>query len=103
LLALLARFLGDAGLCGTVGRLARAHVLEHHGLDQTVRRLAEFLAEVHARREELAAAVAGQRPAEDGLEAYLLDELRFGVHDLGLTGLPLHLEDVVGGLVRGRP
>jgi glycosyltransferase involved in cell wall biosynthesis len=101
--ALLERFLGDAVLRDTVGRLARAHVLAHNGLEATARRLAGFLTDVSLRREELLAAVAPFRPAADSLEAYLLDELRFSAHDLGLAGVSLGLETLVAGLAQGRP
>jgi glycosyltransferase involved in cell wall biosynthesis len=100
--ALLERLLGDGVLRDTVGRLARAHVLEHNGLEATVRRLAGFLSDVSLRREELVAAVAPFRPKGDSLEAYLLDELRFGAHDLGLAGVSLGFEALVASLAQGR-
>jgi glycosyltransferase involved in cell wall biosynthesis len=100
LVAVLDRLLEDAGLREDMGRLAREHVRAHHGLDATARRLAGFLEEVAARRESLRAEILADRAAEGGLLGFLMEEVRRGARDLGLSRVPLGLEDLLGELAR---
>jgi hypothetical protein len=101
LAALLARLLEDAGLRETLGRLARAYVLEHHDLEKTSARLAEFLVGIEANKAALAGQLAAARVVEDSLEAFLLDELRLGARELGLATAPLGLEALVKEMAGG--
>ena len=98
LVAVLGRLLEDAGLREDMGRLARAHVRDHHGLDQTAGRLAAFLEEVAARREPLRAGILADRAAEGGLLGFLMEEVLWGARDLGLSRVPLGLEELLGEL-----
>ena len=98
LVAVLGRLLEDAGLREDMGRLARAHVRDHHGLDQTAGRLAAFLEEVAARKEPLRAGILADRAAEGGLLGFLMEEVLWGARDLGLSRVPLGLEELLGEL-----
>jgi glycosyltransferase involved in cell wall biosynthesis len=97
--ALLARLLGDAPLRETIGRLAREHVRRAHALDATVARLADFLDEVHARRDVLRAEIEARHVAEGTLHAYLCDEVRWAAKDLGLTDVPPEVDAVLRELL----
>ncbi len=99
--ALLERLLTDAALAGRLGRLAAEHVRREHDLAATTARLADFLEQVLARRDELQAQVARLRPAEGSLQAYLRDELRWSAHELGLQGLDLGLDPLLAELCGG--
>jgi len=102
LVAVLARLLEDEALRDDMGRLARDHVRRHHGLAETAGRLAAFLAEVAARREPLRAEILADRAGEGGLLGYLIEEVRWGARDLGLSRGPLGLERLLGELAAGR-
>ncbi|HEY6547289.1 MAG TPA: glycosyltransferase family 4 protein, partial [Vicinamibacteria bacterium] len=97
--ALLDRLLSDAPLRARIGRLARAYVSEHHGLETTVDHLALFLEGVANRRPEILRALAMDRAEEGTLMGYLLEEVRWGARDLGLPGVPLGLEPALRGLI----
>ena len=99
--ALLARLLTDAGLAQRLGRLAAAHARSQHDLSATVRRLAGFLEQVVAGRDELQAQVARQQPPEGSLRAFLRDEVRWSAHELGLGGLDLGLDPLLSELCGG--
>lgn len=96
--ALLSRLVEDAGLRESLGRLARAYVLAHHDLGNTARALAHFLHDVFRDRERLKRSVTALRPDEGSLSAYLLDEVRWSAHDLGLAGLSLDIEPLLAPL-----
>ena len=96
--ALLSRLIEDEGLRESLGRLARAHVLEHHDLGDTARTLAGFLEDVAGERERLTRSVASLRPDEGSLGAYLLDEVRWAAHDLGLAGVSLDIGPLLAPL-----
>ena len=100
LVAVLGRLLADAGLREDMGRLAREHVRAHHGLDETALTLAAFLGEVAARKEELRREILAERAAEGGLLGFLMEEVRWGARDLGLSRAPLGLERLLGELAR---
>lgn len=93
--SLLGRLAEDPGLRERIGAAAQAHVRAEHDLGKGVVRLASFLGEVAARREELLAVVASRRAPEGSLRGYLLDEARFAALDLGLPGLPPEVEDLL--------
>jgi glycosyltransferase involved in cell wall biosynthesis len=98
LVAVLARLLEDPGLREDMGRLARDHVRAHHGLDETARRLATFLAEVATQKDALRREILADRGAEGGLLGFLVEEVRAGARELGLSRVPLGLEDLLGAL-----
>ena len=82
-----------------IGRLARAHVSEHHGLEPTVDQLWPVSSKrVAARRPEILRSLAADRAEEGTLLGYLLEEVRWGARDLGLPGVPLGLEPALRGL-----
>lgn len=99
LVALLRALLEDAALRGRIGARARAHALQQHDLRACTTRLADFLADVAARRETLAAAVLPEAPEDEALYAHLLDEVRFAAQDLGLPQLPRGVEQDLRSLV----
>jgi hypothetical protein len=101
LTALLEHFLEDAGLRDTVGRLARDYALEHNDLDATAAQLAAFATGVFERKAELTRALEARRPVEDSLSSFLIDEVRFHAHDLGLSGVPLGVEPLLKELEAG--
>jgi glycosyltransferase involved in cell wall biosynthesis len=98
--ALLSRLLGDASLRETIGRLARTHVYEHHGVGATVARLAGFLEDVRERKEALTAEVERRRVPEGSLVGYLVDEVRWAALDLGLAAVPAEVEPLLTDLLR---
>jgi glycosyltransferase involved in cell wall biosynthesis len=100
--AVLDRLLRDAALRERMGGLARDHVRAHHGLAETAERLAAFLGEVAARRESLRAEILADRAAEGTLLGYLMEEVRWGARDLGLSRVGPGLERLLGELVPGR-
>jgi glycosyltransferase involved in cell wall biosynthesis len=100
--ALLARLLDDDGLRERLGRVAGAHARREHDLAATAERLAGFLRDVHARRDELRARVVLYRPADGSLQGFLRDELRWSAQDLGLSGLDLGLDPLLAELAGGR-
>ena len=79
------------------------HVRDHHGLDQTARRLAAFLEAVAARKESLRDEILADRAGEGGLLGFLREEVLWGARDLGLSRVPLGLEDVLGELAGIHP
>ena len=101
--AVLGRLLEDEGLREDMGRLARAHVRDHHGLDATAGRLAAFLEEVAAGQDSLRAGILADRAAEGGLLGFLMEEVRRGARDLGLSRVPLGLEGLLGELAGIEP
>jgi glycosyltransferase involved in cell wall biosynthesis len=100
--AALGLLLSSPGTREAIGRLAEAYVREHHDLEAVTRALAAFLRAVHARKETLAAAVAADAGPEEGLFAYLSEEVRAGARDLGLVAAPLGLDEILAGLAGGR-
>jgi len=102
LVAVLGRLLEDAALREDMGRLARHHVRAHHGLEEAARRLAAFLEEVASRKEALRREILADRAAEGGLLGFLMEEVRWGARDLGLSRVPLGLEDLLGPLAPGK-
>jgi glycosyltransferase involved in cell wall biosynthesis len=96
--ALLERLLSDAGLAARIGTLARDHVARHHALGDGVQALAAFLEQVASRREELGRTAASSQPADGSLQRYLLDEVRWSAHDLGLSSLALGVEPLLAPL-----
>jgi glycosyltransferase involved in cell wall biosynthesis len=102
LVAVLDRLLDDASLREDMGRLARAHLREHHDLEATARRLVAFLGGVAERKEALRAEILAHRAAEGGLLGFLMEEVHGGARELGLSRLPLGLEGLLGALAKGR-
>lgn len=99
--ALLEHLLRNPGLRDTIGHLARAHVSEHHDIGATTRRLAVFVEEVLAGKDAALSAILSERAPEEGLFAYLMEEVRWGARDLGLAGphrgVGALLRELVGG------
>lgn len=98
LVAVLARLASDGALRGRIERVARAHVRERHGLEATARSLAGFLEDVARRKDSLRAEILADRAAEGGLLRFLMEEVRWGARDLGLSRVPLGLEELLGGI-----
>lgn len=95
--------LEDEALAGAIGGVASAYVRRHHDLGSTVSRLAAFLAEVCARKDDLASLVGRERAPAGSLLAYLSDEVRWTALDLGLDGIPVGCEALLVDLAgRGR-
>jgi glycosyltransferase involved in cell wall biosynthesis len=100
--AVLGRLLEDSALREAMGRLAREHVRAHHGLEATAARLAAFLLEVAERREPLRAEVLADRAGRGGLLGFLMEEVRWGARDLGLSRVPVGLEELLGSIAGGK-
>jgi glycosyltransferase involved in cell wall biosynthesis len=100
--AVLGRLLEDAALREAMGRLAREHVRAHHGLEATAARLAAFLLEVAERRDALRAEVFADRAGAGGLLGFLMEEVRWGARDLGLSRVPVGLEELLGSIAGGK-
>jgi hypothetical protein len=99
--ALVRRLLEDAPLRARVGRLARAHV---EGLRDPARSAHSLLALVAVVARDGAAtlrALAADRAAEGTLLGWALEEVRWGARDLGIVGLPLGIEPLLGPLLGG--
>lgn len=99
--ALLSHLLSNAPLRETLGRLAREHVERHHDIRATTDLLAGFLQEVRAGKEVALPLLAAERPAEGSLLGYLVEEVRWGARDLGLSGVHLGLEPLLAELAGG--
>jgi glycosyltransferase involved in cell wall biosynthesis len=100
--AVLAHLAASPALRETMGRIARAHVRGAHDLETVTGTLAAFLEAVHARRAALAAAVAADATEAEGLLGFLFEEVRSAARDLGLVGIPLGLDTLLGPLAQGR-
>jgi glycosyltransferase involved in cell wall biosynthesis len=96
LVAVLARLLDDGPLRDRMGRLAREHVRARHDLDATAGTLVAFLEDVARRKDALRAEILADRAAEGGLLGFLMEEVRWGARDLGLSRVPLGLKDLLG-------
>jgi glycosyltransferase involved in cell wall biosynthesis len=97
LVAMLGHLLAHPALRDTIGGLARDHVRARHGKDAAARALVSFLEDVHRQKAALLAAV-GEEDTAGGLLAYFTEEVRAGARDLGLVGVPLGLDAILGGL-----
>jgi hypothetical protein len=102
LVAVLGRLLDDRPLREEMGRLAREHVRDRHGLDATTRTLALFLEDVARRKDSLRAEILADRAAEGGLLGFLMEEVRWGARDLGLSRVPLGLRELLGAIAGRR-
>lgn len=100
--ALLARLLDDPGLRRQVGALAGDHARARRGPAPVAASLLALAREVSATSADARRAFAADRAEEGTLLAWALEEVRRGARDLGLVGLPLGLEPLVGPLF-GRP
>ena len=98
LVAMIGHLLASPSLRKTIGGLARDHVHAHHGLEAVTRELAVFLGEVHQRKAALLAAVVEEDVSDDSLLTYFTEEVRAGARDLGLLGVPLGLDAILGSL-----
>jgi glycosyltransferase involved in cell wall biosynthesis len=99
--ALLDRLLGDATLSRRVGALARAHADARRDPAPAASALLTLARDVSRTAPEALRAFAADRAAEGTLLAWALEEVRGGARDLGLVGLPLGLEPLVGPLLGG--
>lgn len=98
--AVLNLLLGAPHVRDAMGRLAREHMRRHHGLDDTVARLAGFVDDVARERARWSAALAQQTAPEGSLEADMVDEIRWCARDLGLSGYGLDVEQRLVELCR---
>jgi glycosyltransferase involved in cell wall biosynthesis len=96
--ALLSRLLQDAPLRAAVGRVAEAHFRAEHDPAALAARLAAFLADVKARKAELAARVAATQSPRGSLRARLVAELGDASRALGLRGVPPGVGDLMAPL-----
>jgi hypothetical protein len=99
LLALLGRLLDDAVLRQRVGALARAHARARRDPAPAAAALLALAREVSATSADARRAFAADRAEEGTLLAWALEEVRGAARDLGLFGLPLGLEPLVGPLL----
>jgi glycosyltransferase involved in cell wall biosynthesis len=99
LAALLDHLLANPSLRRSIGELAREHMLRHHDLAATSDSLLSFLRSVLDRKQELLARLAADRAAEGSLLGYLMEEVRWGARDLGLTGVHLGLDPLLSELL----
>ncbi len=98
LLALLERLLDDGALRRQVGSLARDHARARRDPAPVAASLLALAREVGRTSTEARRAFAADRAEEGTLLAWALEEVRGGARDLGLVGLPLGLEPLVGPL-----
>ena len=98
-LALLARLLDDAALRGQVGALARDHARARCDPAPVAVALLALAREVGRTSAEARRAFAADRAEEGTLLAWALEEVCGNARDLGLVGLPLGLEPLVGPLL----
>jgi hypothetical protein len=101
LTALLGRLLDDVALRGRVAAFARNHARERYDPAPSAATLLALAREVSGTRAEALRAFAADRAEEGTLLGWALEEVRWGSRDLGLVGLPLGLEPLVGPLLRG--
>jgi len=100
--ALLLHLLANPTLRDRIGRLARQYAVSHCGVETAAARLASFLEDVGSRRDALSRFVAPAAEEEPPLRAYLLDEVEHAARDLGLSGLPPGVRELLSPLVTGR-
>jgi glycosyltransferase involved in cell wall biosynthesis len=100
--AVLGHLLAHPALRDTIGALARAHVLAHHDREAAGRALVAFLHEVHGRKDALLSAIGAEETKAGGLLGYFSEEVKAGARDLGLVGVPLGLDALLGSLVTGK-
>jgi hypothetical protein len=98
LAALLDRLLGDVDLRRRIGALARSHAEAKRDPARAAAALLELAREVLPTAPEALRAFAADRAEEGTLLAWAFEEVRWGARDLGLAGLPLGLEPLVGPL-----
>jgi glycosyltransferase involved in cell wall biosynthesis len=96
--ALLAHLVANPPLRKSIGQLARAHALEHLDLPRSIDTLVAFLGEVATGKQARLSAIRRDSAPEGSLLADLLEEVRWAARDLGLSGVHLGLEEVLGGL-----
>jgi hypothetical protein len=99
LLALLARLLDDRALRRRVGALARDHARARRDPAPVAASLVALARVVSSTSADARLAFAADRAEEGTLLAWALEEVRGGARDLGLVGLPLGLEPLVGPLL----
>jgi glycosyltransferase involved in cell wall biosynthesis len=97
--ALLRRLLDDAALRRRVGALAGGHARARRDPAPAAEALLALAREVSGASAEALGAFAADRAEEGTLLAWALEEVRWGARDLGLVGLPLGLEPLVGPLL----
>jgi hypothetical protein len=99
--ALLGQLLAEPDLRQRIGVLARAHFAAARDPEGAAARLLAFLRAVAATRDEIVRVIVADRVDERTLLGYAMEEVRSGARDLGLVGLPLGLEPLLSGLMRG--
>lgn len=97
--ALVGRLLDDATLRRRVGALARDHAGARRNPAPAAAALLSLTREVHRTAADALRAFAADRAEEGSPLAWALEEVRWGARDLGLVGLPLGLEPLVGPLL----
>jgi hypothetical protein len=101
LAALLDRVLGDEALSRRVRSLARAHADARRDPVPAASALLALARDVSRTAPEALRAFAADRAEEGTLLAWALEEVRGGARDLGIVGLPLGLEPLMGPLLGG--
>jgi hypothetical protein len=99
--ALLGHLLAEPDLRRRVGTLARSHLGAVRDPEGAAARLLAFLRAAAATQDEILGVIAADRVDERTLLGYAMEEVRSGARDLGLVGLPLGLEPLLSGLLRG--
>ncbi len=99
--ALLGQLLAEPDLRRRVGALARAHGARARDPEGAASLLLAFLRAVAATQDEIVRVIVADRVDERTLLGYAMEEVRSGARDLGLVGLPLGLEPLLSGLLRG--
>ena len=96
--ALLDRLLDDAALRSRIGRLAGEELARRGDPDRLAAAIVDVVTAVAKGRDAAFAAWAADRREEGTLAAQAMDEVRWAARDLGLVGLPLGLDPLLGGL-----
>ena len=99
LAALLGLLLDDVTLRGRVSASARDHARARSAAGPAAEALLTLAREVSRTGAAALRAFAADRAEEDTVLGWALEEVRWGARDLGLVGLPLGLEPLVGPLL----
>ena len=95
------RLLADASLRTRVGDLASAYVRQRTDPARATGALVALAREVVAGKEAALRAIAADRAAEGTLQAWAMEEVRWGARELSLSEAGLGLDRLLGELFRG--